>query len=152
MRIYLLDWFDSLDLKKKQLLSNKREKIFIKSVNKRRIWVKLLATTEVHFKLYTHLIIFFLIELYSLPAYPWESHEKDWRFSLNVVNVRVCIIGYWFEDKNSYQMEIVPGLGMGACIYFPSQHWNFMGLELCRLCVHTATVSVSSYMSQPCCD
>lgn len=75
MRIYLLDWFDSLD-KKKQLISNKIEKIFIKSVNKRWIWVKLLATTEVHFKLYTHLIILFLIEFYSLPAYPWESLMK----------------------------------------------------------------------------
>lgn len=41
----------------------------------------------------------------------------------------VCVpsetpLGEKFSFVNAYQLEIASDLGIGACIYFPSQHWD----------------------------
>lgn len=81
--------------------------------------------------------------------YPNKAIWEDYKHSVELIVV-VVVLGYLLlrvepalkcalythSFLSKYQLEIPSGLGMGACVIFPSKHWNPIRLRLPQaLCV-----------------
>lgn len=79
-----------------------------------------------------------------------NMRRKDYKHSIEFIFVVVVVLGYLLlgvepalkcalythSFLSKYQLEIPSGLGMGACVYFSSKHWNPFKLRLLQaLCM-----------------